>query len=373
MTHLEDVVDDKTIRDNIDFILSHFGRQHELFPRTIQTSKYGGQVKIEYESDVNVSKRKMFEYFKESGFKDCKINGFPYDTEYTRVDFDVKNKTAATFIMIDLDLMGSEKKDKERLDMHLQKTLDNLSKGFHNEAHPTVLWTGNGYHVYQPINGIIFEQHEVFYKFLAYVDKDLTTEFLRFAKDFFSDGKADSRHLPSIKSCLVRVPGSINSKNGAQVRIVQEWDGKKPAIQWVTDDFRDYLIQKRIDEIEKKEKEMKLKKAATSYNKLDTQKIEWIENLIHTPIEDYRKYCLWAILIPYLVNIRKESNEESIIILKEWLQKCDQLRQLNFNPSITIKNNLRYVRKYKPISRKNLRKEQTEIYHNLRSKNIILD
>ena len=28
-----------SIKDNIDFILSHFEQQHELFPRTIMTSK----------------------------------------------------------------------------------------------------------------------------------------------------------------------------------------------------------------------------------------------------------------------------------------------------------------------------------------------
>ena len=156
-----------------------------MFPRTIQTFRTKGQVKIEYESDV-ISKRKMLEYFKQAGFKDCKINAFPYDTEYTRFDLEVKNITAATFIMIDLDLKGPEKKDKERLDMHLKKTLDNLSKGFHNEAHPTVLWTGNGYHVYQPIDGIVFEKVKEFYDFLPYLDgKDLTTEFLGLPKTFF--------------------------------------------------------------------------------------------------------------------------------------------------------------------------------------------
>jgi hypothetical protein len=121
-----------------------------------------------------------------------------------------------------------------------------FSKVSHNEAHPTVLWTGNGYHVYQPIKGMVFKKFKVFCDFLPYLDgKDLTTEFLRFAKDFFSDGKADSKHLSSIKSCLVRVPGTINSKNGEQVRIFQRWDGTKPAIQWVSRDFQDYLVQKK--------------------------------------------------------------------------------------------------------------------------------
>ena len=68
------------------------------------TSKTGGQVKIEYESDVQKSKDQIFNYFKQSSFTDCKINAFPYNTEHTAVDFEVKNKTAVSFIMIDLDL-----------------------------------------------------------------------------------------------------------------------------------------------------------------------------------------------------------------------------------------------------------------------------
>jgi hypothetical protein len=55
-----------TIRNNIDYILSHFKNQHESFPRTIMISKTGGQVKIEYESDVQKSKDQIFNYFKHS-------------------------------------------------------------------------------------------------------------------------------------------------------------------------------------------------------------------------------------------------------------------------------------------------------------------
>lgn len=44
---------------------------------------------------------------------------------------------------------------------------------------------------------------------------------------------SDPNHLPSIKSCLVRVPGTINSKNGEAVRIVQKWDGNRPTIKYI--------------------------------------------------------------------------------------------------------------------------------------------
>ena len=32
---------------------------------------------------------------------------------------------------------------------------------------------------------------------------------------------------------------------------------------------------------------------------------DWIENLLDTPIEDGRKYTVWKILCPYLVNIKE--------------------------------------------------------------------
>ena len=79
----ESYKDEVTVRNNFDYILSHFENPHELFPRNIMTSKTGGQVKIEYESDVQKSIDKIFTYFKLASFIDCKINAFPYNTEYT--------------------------------------------------------------------------------------------------------------------------------------------------------------------------------------------------------------------------------------------------------------------------------------------------
>src|SRR3954453_1377437 len=124
------IFDEETIRENINFIVSHFENQHELFPRTIMTLKTRGQRKIEYESDIQKSKDKIFEYFKKSDFIDCKINAFPSNVEHTAVDFQVKNRTAASFIMIDLDLKDFEN-DKEKLDKQLNKTLKMLYLKLH--------------------------------------------------------------------------------------------------------------------------------------------------------------------------------------------------------------------------------------------------
>ncbi|MGA9844576.1 MAG: hypothetical protein WBQ25_19925 [Nitrososphaeraceae archaeon] len=47
----------------------------------------------------------------------------------------------------------------------------------------------------------------------------------------------------SFKNCMLRVPGSINSKNNTRVHIVQRRNGTRPAINWLLRDYRRYLIQ----------------------------------------------------------------------------------------------------------------------------------
>ncbi len=43
--------------------------------------------------------------------------------------------------------------------------MDKLSLKFKGDAYPTVLWIGNGYHVYQPIDGKVFEKMNHFMSF----------------------------------------------------------------------------------------------------------------------------------------------------------------------------------------------------------------
>jgi hypothetical protein len=39
--------------------------------------------------------------------------------------------------------------------------------------------------------------------------------------------------------------------------------------------------------------------------------IRWIDSLLETPIEDHRKYAVWRILAPYLIDVRKLFYEEA--------------------------------------------------------------
>lgn len=90
--------------------------------------------------------------------------------------------------------------------------------------------------------------------------------------------------------------------------------------------------------------------------------------ILETPIEDGRKYALWKILCPYLVNIKKLEYEESFEILKTWLEKCNDLRQLDFNPETEIKDKLYCVKHYNPISIKTFMNDNKDLYLLLRTK-----
>ncbi len=196
---------------------------------------------------------------------------------------------------------------------------------------------------------------------------------MRFAEKFFTGEKSDPQHLPSIKSCLIRVPGTINSKNGEEVKVIQRWDGNLPAIQQIAKDFRHYLIQKRIDKIKEREREKEIRSRIryTNSSKTTTNTIGWIEKLLQTPINDYRKTCLWSILCPYLINVKKLSGEEATVMLKEWLQKCDSVEKTDFNHHQQIKTDLKSVKSFLPPSLETVKNKHQELHHLLKSRSVL--
>lgn len=178
-------------------------------------------------------------------------------------------------------------------------------------GHPTVLWTGNGYHIYQPASGFILEQEEVFAKFIDPNGKDPTTKFMHFAEDFLTNKKRDPQHRPSINSCLVRIPGTLNSKCVQEVKIIQRWDDQRPTIKFLLRYSRRWLINEKMEQ--RRRLSNKMARAQT----INSTKIWWIEELLHTPLDDYRKFLVWRILAQYLINIRKCSVDESSNMIKD--------------------------------------------------------
>jgi hypothetical protein len=60
-------------------------------------------------------------------------------------------------------------------------------------------------------------------------------DFLRWAEYYLSDAMADPEHYKTsaFGNLYARIPGSYNSKNDEPVRVLQEWDGKRPFINWI--------------------------------------------------------------------------------------------------------------------------------------------
>lgn len=90
-----------------------------------------------------------------------------------------------------------------------------------------------------------------------------------------------------------------------------------------------------------------------------------VEALLEIPIEDYRKFTIWLIPAPYIMNVRKElSYIESFNLLKNWLEKCSEKKSLDFNPASKIKHNLKAAANigYFPVSLNELKEVNGELY-----------
>jgi Primase X len=291
------------------------------------------------------------EYFRASSYEDCRINAYPSFTKYGNI-----NRTPLSFLMIDIDLKDFVSKDKlDRALRRVLKKIETIMRG-----RPTVLWTGNGYHIYQPMEGFILEETDVFAKFIDPTGKDLTSKFMRFAEDFLTNKKGDPQHRPSINSCLVRIPGTINSKCGQVVTIIQQWDGQRPAINYLLRLFRRWLINEKLEH-----RRQLNSKRAHAHSTTNSNKISWIEKLLQTPLDDYRKFVAWRILAPYLMNIRKCSIDEAYDTIRNWLDRCRNLRQLDFNSIYMIKHDINSARRggYLPISLEKLKTENPYLYN----------
>ncbi|HET9805514.1 MAG TPA: DNA primase noncatalytic subunit PriX [Nitrososphaeraceae archaeon] len=363
LTSIEDGIIDtnknkKEIEIGLDFILSHL-EEPTIFPRTIMTKKLGYQ-KIVY------SKERALEHFMESDFIDCRINAFPSLKE---------GKTwIPELLFIDLDLSDFDS-NKRSLQLALNKTLKSIKEKLDNNGYPTVLWSGNGYHIILPVYcSRELERIQEFQEF-----DNPSERFLRFAKDNLSNNKADKSNYPSFRSCLLRIPNSFNAKclirgesfENSKVKIIQEWNKKRPSIKYLLLEFRRYLITQKIQEISNRNN--KKVKQSFSYiqnnnnenNSNTNNTIFWIEKLLKTPVADFRKNSVSLILAPYLINIKKLSYQESFDILIQWLNRCDSIRQLEFNSRYLVKTALKTAiqKRIPPMRLETLRNRNLELYH----------
>jgi hypothetical protein len=175
---------------------------------------------------------------------------------------------------------------------------------------------------------------------------------------------------------MVRVPGSFNSKlvqldekgeivnisESAEVRIIQKWNGVRPNIKPLLSEFYIYLTDSKIKAIHRNRKP---RRHSVQYE--NHHKIRWIETLLQIPIADHRKYALWRIVAPYLINIRKLAYDDAFNIMMNWLNNCNKVRQFDFNANVRIKGTLRAVTRvgYLPMAFNDLKAEDGELYRHI--------
>ncbi len=344
-----------TYSQGLDFILLHLSSP--IFPRMISTYESKGRQFI-----VDTKEETLIAY-SNSKYLDCRINGFPLLME--------GKSWIPDLLFIDIDSQPTI--TKKSLAKILSKTLSNITKFLGPDAKPTVLMSGNGYHIIQPVDCQFtdYKINQYFREFAQFcVNGNSAEEYLRFVEIYLSNGKADINHNPTFKSCMLRIPYTINSKNGKLVQIIRGWNGYRPQLTkelFVL--FHEYLIQKKIDKELEQERIFKerRKNKKLRYNNNKSYLInyyEWIEKLLKTPIGDFRKTSLSLILAPYLVNIKKLSYQQSFDILTDWLQKCNSFKKLDFNP-ISLANsalNIATQKKIPPMKLETLKNRNSEIY-----------
>jgi hypothetical protein len=360
-----------TIEKGLEFILSHFDDSEPIWPRMISTHATGGGQRL-----VN-NNMEALAWFKAANLLDCRISAYPKYTDY----YVGRTGIEPSILLVDID---REQFDTiESFELAATKTYSNFNEIL--DAQPTQLWTGNGYHFIQPQSAIVLEKIEDFNEF-----DQPSRMFLQFQEQLLTDNKADQNHwnTVSFNNCMLRIPGSLNyglvrsNEKGqiidipheAEVRVVRYGDGNRPSIEPILTQYYIWLQVQAVNDIHRrKEAELNARKFRKYHRKQGNKKhtINWIEKLINKPLDDSRKYCIWRIFVPYFINVRGLSRVDTISKISSWLDRCDHVSKLTFNPKDKIDDELNKVANYYPVSRAKLEREKPELYTRLQKEGII--
>jgi hypothetical protein len=248
-----------------------------------------------------------------------------------------------------------------------------------DELEPTVLDSGNGFQVLLPIEtdptkyavpmdyetkddlipGRTLDSARSFA--LAYsnpANVSPGSELLRCAADVLSCNKSDDGNNPSVRSCMVRAPGSYNGKLIAKgitdkpVSIVQRgsWEqGKKGHIMYLLPYLDAHIKKEKLKRAKmltdarnkrlKRERNLQAFENAGSgyyYNQKSRAEILqlhywYIEMFMRTPVDDFRKRGAALLLAPYLMRIKCLPYELAEKIILQWLSACDRVKMLDFD------------------------------------------
>jgi hypothetical protein len=348
------------VESGLEFILSHLSPPH--FPRNIMTHLLGRQILVQ---NIDEAMR----YYRESEFLDCRITAYPPQPSTCSYVF-LGNGLTPNLIMIDLD--RSRFTTERAYELAVSKTLKNIKVEL--SGNPTVIWSGNGCHIIQPMDAIVLEELDLFSPAVTGTDHP-SVKFLRWTEDYLSNGRSDPAHNRTLSfgNCMLRVPGSHNSKcvnanNGVldsektTVKIAQKWNGHKPNMMLLIGSFHAHLVNQKI----RQNKQHKQNDIPTRNTQMVI--IPWIEKLLNKSLHDYRKYCIWRILAPYLVNVKKLTDEQSSQIIREWLKKCNLVKRVSFDKTSIIRYDIQSARKkgFYPIGWNQLKVENIDLMNILR-------
>jgi hypothetical protein len=226
------------VRQGIKCILSHF--KEPIFPRTISsinTAYYGAQFKVVYDE------KEMFRTYEQSKFIDCRVSIYSslYATKEYYNDKDVNMQLAD---MITFDLHKSVFMRESAQIKALYAILQAIKKIL--AGRPTILCSGNAFHICQPIEPDPTEQIEEFRDRIINEYPALGL-FLRLSK--LDPCHPQQPYNPS----MLLIPGTLSSKceegeEHQEITIIQRWDGHRPKIDSVLIDFHEYLKDQKIEE-----------------------------------------------------------------------------------------------------------------------------
>lgn len=310
--------------------------------------------------------------FAQANYIDCRILAYPpkalENPNGTERFLGLRTATPNNVIaIIDLD-KSSKLKSEQALESALIRTLVKIDSALGVE--PTVIWSGNGYHVYLVMDCQV--NLENVKQFCDLKLQNVSLQFLRFVEHFLSEGKSDKAHntTVSFRNCMMRVPGTINSKKGSEVLLFSKWNGTRPAINYLLRDFCVYIANGKAQELITRQKTQR--NNIGNRNKGIAPAFTWIEKLLsQIPIADGRKYCIWRILVPYLLNRKHVSQEECTNTINQWLEQCSQVEPLDFDGNQKIKDAIKHVKTYGPPHPQKLRQDYPHLY-NLLAENKVL-
>ena len=246
-----------------------------------------------------------------------------------------------------------------------------------------VMFTGNGRHIV-----VVFAFDRPFEKiadFQRYIDRlpptsslsinPISKEFLRYAKDYLSNGQADAADHPNFRSMFLRVPGTMNTKIKGQyelVRLEHDIDYTSPICGFK--DLHNTLISGFMDHLDDLSLAYKIKLDSWDQRQRKISKVtsigptlslsyQYVDKLLQTPVKDHREFCIWRILGPYLLNIKYLSYESTFKIIMDWLSKCDALSLSKFYNEESVRTRLDKVGSFLPLTEASLRSLNRELYN----------